>query len=99
MVVVTVAELSVPPSGSCAALLATTVFVTTPELARTVTTTVKLPVAPLANDGFVQVMVPLAPTAGVAQLQPAGALIDWKPTEGSRVCVKVAFGAASGPAF
>src|SRR5687768_5272227 len=75
-----------------------TVFVTMPELAITVTTSVKLAVAPLANEAKVQLIAPLAPTAGVAQLQPGGALSDWKPTELCRLWLNVAF-AASGPLF
>ena len=76
----------------------TTVLVTMPELAITVTTSVKFEVVPLGNDAKLQLIAPLAPTAGVVQLHPPGALSDWNPTEPSRVWLNVAF-AASGPLF
>ena len=98
IVVETVAESSLG-SISEALLPAVTVFRTEPELASTVTTTVKLLVAPLAKDAFEQLIAPLAPTAGVVQLQPPGVVIDWKPTEAGRIWLNVALVAVSGPAF
>jgi hypothetical protein len=45
----------------------------------------------------VQVIVPVPPTAGVVQVQPAGAVIDWKVVLGGVVCVNVGAVAAAGP--
>ena len=47
----------------------------------------------------VQVIVPAASTAGVVQVQPAGAVMDWKLVFGGVVCVKVAPVATAGPMF
>ena len=42
----------------------------------TFTLTLTFATVPAAKLGFVHVMVPVAPTAGVTQVQPAGALTD-----------------------
>ena len=64
-----------------------------------VTTSVKVAVAPFASDDPVQLTVPAVPTAGVVQLKPAGALIDWKRSDAGSVSVIVTDVAASGPWF
>ena len=47
----------------------------------------------------VQVMEPVPPTAGVMQLQPAGAVMDWKFVLAGVDCVNVTVVAAAGPRF
>jgi hypothetical protein len=48
----------------------------------------------------VQVIVPVPPTAGVTQVQPEGALIDWKFVFGGVLWVKVIPAVATaGPLF
>jgi hypothetical protein len=66
--------------------------------ALTLTTTVKLPL-PGATDGFVHVIVPVPPTAGVTQLHPAAAVMDWNVVFGGVTSVKLALVAVLGPAF
>jgi hypothetical protein len=73
------------------------IVVPDPTAGLTVTTIVIEPLAPEASDGFVQVTVPLAPTAGVVQLQPAGAKIDVNAVPAGRRSVTETFGAGLGP--
>ena len=63
------------------------------------TTTVKEPVAPFATNGLVQEMVPPDPTAGVVQVQPDGAEMDWNVVFAGIASEKTAFTAACGPLF
>ena len=85
--------------GSDASLLPFTVFDTEPETAVTFTNTVNDADAPLASDANEQLIVPVPPAAGVVQLQPAGAMIDWNVTPEPIDSVILAFAAASGPLF
>jgi len=64
-----------------------------------VTVSVNVAVAPFGSDDPVQVIVPVAPTAGVVQLKPAGALIDWNSSDAGSASVIVTEVAASGPWF
>src|SRR5580658_692010 len=73
-------------------------FVPEGVLAFTCSTKVKLAVAFSARLAPpVQVIVPVAPIAGVTQVQPADAVIDWKLVLGGVVCVNVGAVAAAGP--
>src|SRR4051794_39430276 len=85
--------------GSEASLLPFTVFDTEPETAVTFTTTVNDADAPLASDAIEQLIVPVPPIAGVVQLQPPGAAIDWNVTPEPIDSMILAFAAASGPLF
>src|SRR3954453_3445226 len=82
-----------------ASLLPLIVFVIEPETAVTLTTTVNDADAALASDAIEQLMAPVPPPAGVVQLQPAGAAIDWNVTPEPIDSVMFAFAAASGPLF
>jgi len=53
-------------------------------------TSVNTSLAPLASEARLQVTAPLAPTAGVVQLQPAGALSETKPRLAGRLSVQLA---------
>src|SRR6476619_3744319 len=71
-----------PPFGSLVALLTLALFEIEPLApAATRVTSVNVAVAPLASVAALQEIVPLAPTAGVVQLKPAGALIDWNSSD------------------
>jgi hypothetical protein len=63
----------------------------------TVTTTVKLDVAALANEGFVQLRVPVDPVAVGEQVQPAGTLMDWSVVFAGIDWLKTAPEAVEGP--
>jgi|ERR1700677_19835 hypothetical protein len=65
----------------------------------TFTTTIMLADAPEARLASVQVTVPVAPTAGVVQVQPAGAEIDAKVVLVGTTSVKTAFVELAGPLF
>jgi hypothetical protein len=65
----------------------------------TFTTTIILAEAPEARLASVQVTVPVAPTAGVVQIQPAGAEMDAKVVLVGTTSVKVAFVELAGPLF
>ena len=65
----------------------------------TFTTTIILAEAPEAKLASVQVTVPVAPTAGVVQIQPAGAEMDAKVVLVGTTSVKVAFVELAGPLF
>src|SRR3954465_5365858 len=82
-----------------ASLLPLIVFVIDPETAVTLTTTVNDAVAALASEAIEQLILPVPPTAGVVQLQPPGAAIDWNVTPEPIDSVMFAFAAASGPLF
>jgi len=60
------------------AVAVSAMFVPETVPAFTCSTTVKLAVVFGARVAIVQVMVPAAPTAGLTQVQPAGAVTDWK---------------------
>src|SRR3954465_7890822 len=82
-----------------ASLLPVIVFVIEPETAVTLTTTVNDEVAALASDAIEQLIAPVPPIAGVVQLQPPGAAIDWNVTPEPIDSVMFALAAASGPLF
>jgi hypothetical protein len=65
----------------------------------TFTTTIMLEDAPEAKLASVQVTVPVAPTAGVVQVQPAGAEIEANVVFVGTTSVKVAFVELAGPLF
>ena len=65
----------------------------------TFTTTIMLADAPEAKLASVQVTVPVAPTAGVVQVQPAGAEIEANVVFVGTTSVKVAFVELAGPLF
>ena len=63
----------------------------------TVATMVNVAVSPATIDGLLQVTVPLAPTAGVVQVQPAGALFDLNVVCGGKLSATVTLTAGAGP--
>jgi prephenate dehydrogenase len=65
----------------------------------TLTTTIMSAEVPAASDGSVQFTVPVPPTAGVVQVQPAGARTDWNVVLVGVASVKLAPAAAAGPLF
>jgi len=79
------------------AVAVSAMFVPEAVLELTCSTRVKLAVALRARVVAVQVIVPEAPIAGVVQVQPAGAVMDWKLVFGGVVWVKLGDAAASGP--
>lgn len=80
-----------------AAMEAAAVIEATVMVGATLTTTMMFAEAFTARLVAVQVMVPVAPTAGVVQLQPAGAEIDAKVAFAGTASVKVKLEAAPGP--
>src|SRR3954454_11259805 len=78
-----------------ASLLPLIVFVIEPETAVTLTTTVNDAEPALASEAIEPLILPAPPTAGVVQLQPPGATIDWNVTPEPIDSVMVAFAAAS----
>jgi hypothetical protein len=73
------------------------VVVPAATLGATLTTTIMLADAPDARLGSVQVTFPVAPTAGVTQVQPAGAMTDSNVVFVGVASVKFATVAAAGP--
>src|SRR5271169_5929032 len=65
----------------------------------TFTTTTMSAVAPTASVGSVQVTFPVLPTAGVVQVQPAGASTDRNVVLGGVASVKLTPAAEPGPLF
>jgi prephenate dehydrogenase len=65
----------------------------------TFTTTIMPAEVPAASAGSVQFTVPVPPTAGVVQVQPAGARTDWNVVLVGVASVKLAPAAAAGPLF
>ena len=67
--------------------------------ALTCNTRVTVPLDPAGALGAVQVMVPVAPTAGVVQVVPGGAEIDWNVVLAGVVSVRVGLVAVALPVF
>jgi hypothetical protein len=75
------------------------VIVGATTLGATLTTTTMFAEAPTARLGSVQVTFPVEPTAGVVQVQPAGAKTDWNVVFSGVASVKLTVVAAAGPLF
>ena len=75
------------------------VIVPAATVAGTFTTTIMSAVAPTARLGSVQFTFPVPPTAGVVQIQPAGADTDWNVVFVGVASVKLTPAAAAGPLF
>ena len=67
------------------------------RLELTATMSVNVAVSPDASEGFVQFTMPLAPTAGVVQLQPAGAESEVNVVPIGRTSFIATSGATLGP--
>ena len=90
------------PSASAVAALAVAVLVTVDPFgvaAFTLTTSVKIALAPLASEGFVSVIVPVPPTAGVVAVQSLGCDSDTNVVPAGKVSLTDTLAASVGPAF
>jgi hypothetical protein len=97
--VVAVAELFPELKSIVADVTLAVLLIIMPSPAMTLTTSVKLAVAPIPNVEVVQLMAPFPPTVGVTHVHPAGDASETNVVPDGTTSVTVTTVAASGPAL